>query len=146
MNDRRTMTIEDLGTQLGWLLFIALVTASITWTVTHEEIFREFREYCTDRSRTCRTLVARKVFYIFTCEYCFSHYVALGVLLMTGFHLLLPGWRGLVLALFATTAVANVYMSAFARLRLDVKAERLHTEAAEREIHGAAPPRPARRA
>jgi hypothetical protein len=25
-------------------------------------------------------------------------------------------------------------MSAFARLRLDVKAERLHTEAAEREI------------
>src|SRR5687768_7543376 len=110
MNDRRTMTIEDLGTQLGWLLFIALVTASITWTVTHEEIFREFREYCTDRSRTCRTLVARKVFYIFTCEYCFSHYVALGVLLMTGFHLLLPGWRGLVLALFATTAVANVYM------------------------------------
>ena len=52
----------------------------------------------------------------------------------------------LVLALFATTAVANVYMSAFARLRLDVKAERLHTEAAEREIHGAAPPRPARRA
>lgn len=140
------MTLEHLGTQLGWLLFIALVTASITWTVTHEEIFREFREYCTDRSRSCRTLVARKVFYIFTCEYCFSHYVAFGVLLLTGFHLLLPGWRGLVLALFATTAVANVYMSAFARLRLDVKAERLHTEAAEREIRGAAPPRPARRA
>ena len=60
------MTIVDLGTQLGWLLFIALVTASITWTVTHEEIFKEFREYCTDRSRTCRTLVARKAFYIFT--------------------------------------------------------------------------------
>lgn len=141
------MTLESLGTQLGWLLFVSLVTASITWTVTHEEIFREFRDYCTDRSRTCGTLLARKIFYVFTCEYCFSHYVALGVLLMTGFRLLLLDWRGVVLALFATTAVANVYMSAFARLRLDVKAERLHTEAAEREIHGAAPaPRPARRA
>ena len=27
--------------------------------------------------RTCRRLLYRKFFYVFTCEYCFSHYVAL---------------------------------------------------------------------
>ena len=139
------MSLDTLGVQFGWLLVVSLVTASLTWTVTHEEITREFRDYCQRRSQTDRGLFARKAFYVFTCEYCFSHYVALGMVLATGFRLLLPDWRGVVLAIFATSAVANVYMSAFARLRLDVKAERLHTEAAEREIHGEAgkesPPR-----
>jgi hypothetical protein len=139
------MPLDGLSVQFGWLLVVSLVTASITWTVTHEEITREFRDYCEERSRKGRGLFVRKAFYVFTCEYCFSHYVALGVVLATGFRLLLSDWRGVVLAVFATSAVANVCMSAFARLRLDVKAERLHTEAAEREIRGGAdkesPPR-----
>ena len=41
----------------------------------HEEIFREARESCASRSRSCRTLVQRKFFYIFACRSCFSHYV-----------------------------------------------------------------------
>jgi hypothetical protein len=130
------MTLGLLS-QVVWLLLLSLVTASLTWTITHEEVTRELRDYCTRRSRTSRTLVARKAFYMLTCEYCLSHYIAAGVLLLTGFRLLQDDWRGLALALFATSAVSNVYMSAFARLRLDVKAERLQTEAAEREIHGA---------
>ena len=132
------MPVNPLSVQFGWLLVVSLVTASITWTVTHEEITREFREYCQERSRKDRGLFARKAFYVFTCEYCFSHYVALAVVLTTEFRLLLPDWRGVVLAVLSVSAVANVYMSAFARLRLDVKAERLQTEAAEREIHGEA--------
>jgi len=46
------------------------------WTVTHEEVFREPREYCLQRSQKCRRLLQRKFFYLFTCEYCFSHYMA----------------------------------------------------------------------
>jgi hypothetical protein len=130
------MTLEDVGGQLVWLLLLALVTASVTWTVTHEEIFREVREYCASRSRTSRSWPARKAFYVLTCEYCFSHYIALAFLLLTGFRLLLGDWRGLVLAMFAISAVSNVYMSAYARLRLDVKAERLQTEAVERQVRG----------
>ena len=65
-----------IGTQVAWLLILAVPTASVAWTVTHEEVFREPREYCLQRSRKCRRLIERKFFYLFTCEYCFSHYVA----------------------------------------------------------------------
>jgi hypothetical protein len=37
--------------QIAWLLVLALPLASVTWTITHEEIFRELREgCCVDRS------------------------------------------------------------------------------------------------
>jgi hypothetical protein len=44
---------------------------------------------------------------------------------LTDLRLLVPGWRGAVLAWFATVWVANIYMSLFARLRLDIKRERV---------------------
>jgi hypothetical protein len=67
--------------------------------------------------------VQRKFFYLFTCEYCFSHYVTALVLILTRFTLLCEGWRGYVLAEFALVWLANVYMSFFNRLRLDIKQE-----------------------
>ena len=72
--------------------------ASIAWTITHEEIIREFRENCHAKSAECRRLYQRKFFYLFTCEYCFSHYVSAAFLWLTGFTLLLPGWRGWLIA------------------------------------------------
>ena len=57
--------------------------ASIAWTVTHEDIFRELREYCVQRSQSASGIVQRKFFYLFTCEYCFSHWVTLAVLAIT---------------------------------------------------------------
>ena len=54
-----------------------------------------------------------------------SHYVALAGVLLVDLRLLVPGWRGPLLAWFATVWVANVYMSLFARLRLDIKRERV---------------------
>jgi len=86
------MTAPDssrLWLQIVWLFVLALPIATISWTVTHEEIFREAREYCASRSKTCRGLIKRKFFYVFTCEYCFSHYVVAFFLFLTGFHLLL---------------------------------------------------------
>jgi hypothetical protein len=113
----------DLHTQFGFLMLLALPVACAAWTVTHEEVFREPREYCQKRSQSCKAVAERKFFYLFTCEYCFSHYVAAFFLLITRFQMLYLGWRGYLIAWFALVWVANVYMSIFNRLRLDIKHE-----------------------
>ena len=113
----------SLSHQFAYLVLLALPIACVAWTVTHEEVFREPREFCKRHSQLCKTLVQRKFFYLFTCEYCFSHYIAALVLWMTRFQLLYPGWRGYVLAEFALVWLANVFMSFFNRLRLDIKHE-----------------------
>jgi hypothetical protein len=105
------------------LLLLAVPVACVAWTVTHEEVFREPREWCEARSRLCRRLLARKMFYLFTCEYCFSHYAAAFFLILTRFTLLMPGWRGYLIAEFALVWIANMYMSFFGRLRLGIKHE-----------------------
>ncbi|MEG9432410.1 hypothetical protein [Terriglobus sp. ADX1] len=114
---------ETLARQAAILLLLALPIACMSWTVTHEEVFREPRDYCKDRSQHARSLPRRKFFYLFTCEYCFSHYVTALVLIFTRFQLLYSGWRGYVLAEFALVYLANVYMSLYNRLRLDIKHE-----------------------
>jgi hypothetical protein len=114
------------------LLVLSIPVASIAWTVTHEDLFREPREWCVARSRSSPSLLSRKVFYLFTCEYCFSHYVAALLLWITGYKLLFTDWRGYLIAGFCLVWIANVYMSAFARLRLDIKEERVKLSIAER--------------
>jgi len=107
--------------QFAFLFLLALPVACVSWTITHEEVFREPRDFCKNRAELCKPLLVRKFFYLFTCEYCFSHYVALFFLWMTRFTLLYEGWRGQLVAWFALVWVANVYMSAFNRLRLEIK-------------------------
>ncbi len=123
----------SLGHQVALLFVLALPIACISWTVTHEELLREPREWCLQRSRTCRSLLQRKFFYLFTCEYCFSHYVTAGVLVMTRYHLWLDDWRGYVLAEFALVFIANFYMSVFGELRLEIKHDRQVIAEADRE-------------
>ena len=123
-----------MSRELFTLFILALPIASIAWTVTHEEVFREPRDYCKDRSEKCDKLLQRKFFYLFTCEYCFSHYVAAFFLLVTRFKLLFPDWRGYLISGFALVWVANLYMSIFARVRLDVKRERVEIAAQEKAL------------
>ena len=120
--------------QLFWLFTLAIPVACVAWTVTHEEIFREPREYCVRRSREGTRLIERKFFYLFTCEYCFSHYVTAFFLFLTGYKLLLDDWRGYILSFFAVVAIANVYMSAFGRLRQEVKSEKLEAKRREKVL------------
>jgi hypothetical protein len=120
--------------QMLWLFVLAAPIACVAWTVTHEEVFREVHDYCVKKSEKSRTLLVRKFFYLFTCEYCFSHYVALAVVWVTGYRLLLPDWRGAILAWFTLVWIANVYMSLFGRLRLDIKRERVEIKAEEKEV------------
>ncbi|SRR5579871_987686 len=132
--------MPSLSSQVAVLFVLAIPIACVAWTITHEEIFREPREYCVRRSKVCAHLLQRKFFYLFTCEYCFSHWVSLGVLVLTRFHLLYADWRGYLFALFALVWVANVYMSAFGLLRLDIREERLETEIMESEKNQAGTP------
>jgi hypothetical protein len=119
------------GTDLLTLLILALPVAAIAWTVTHEELFRELRDYCAKRSEKCGTLPARKFFYLFTCEYCFSHYVSAGMLLMTRFTLLYDDWRGWFITWLALVWVANHLIGVFGRLRLGIRSERLEIDLKE---------------
>ncbi len=124
----------QLNLQLVWLFVLAVPIACIAWTVTHEEVVREPREYCIAQSKRASTLLARKFFYLFTCEYCFSHWVTAGFLALTQYRLLIDDWRGFILAEFALVYVANFYMALYARLRLDIKSERVEIALEERQL------------
>ena len=119
------------STDLLILLILALPVAAIAWTVTHEELFREFHDSCVTRSEKSRRLAVRKFFYLFTCEYCFSHYVSAGMLLITRFTLLYDDWRGWLITWFALVWVANHLISVFGRLRLGIRSERLEIDLKE---------------
>jgi uncharacterized membrane protein YagU involved in acid resistance len=119
--------------QLFWLFILALPIACIAWTVTHEEIFKEPREYCIACSKNSKTIFQRKFFYLFTCEYCFSHYVTIGFLILTDFHLLIADWRGYIIGGFALVWIANIYMSLFAFLRQEIKKEKTEITLMEKE-------------
>lgn len=114
----------NISLQLIWLFVLAVPIACISWTVTHEEIFREPRDWCIRRSQNRRTVMERKFFYLFTCEYCFSHYASIFFLVISDYKLLLPGWKGFVIAGFALVFVANIYMSLMALLRQAIKKEK----------------------
>ena len=116
------------------LLLLAIPIACVTWTVTHEEVFREPRDFCKRKSQDCPSLPQRKFFYLFTCEYCFSHYVTALVLLLTRYQMLYAGWRGYVLAEFALVFLANMYMSLYNRLRLDIKHENVAIAVEETQV------------
>ena len=122
------LTPMPLRMQFAYLFLLALPIASVSWTVTHEEVFREPRDFCKDKSERCRPLLLRKFFYLFTCEYCFSHYVTLIFLWITRFTLLYSGWRGYLVSWLSLVWVANFYMSAYNRLRLDIKHENVTIE------------------
>jgi hypothetical protein len=111
----------SLSTQIAWLFILAIPIACIAWTVTHEEIFREPREYCVSRSLHSKTLLGRKFFYLFTCEFCFSFYVTALILIITGYNLLFTDWRGYLIAGFSLIWIANVYMNLFFFIRIDIK-------------------------
>ena len=120
--------------QLLWLFVLAAPIACVAWTVTHEEVFKEFHDWAVRKSERSRHLYQRKFFYLFTCEYCFSHYVSAGAVFVTGYRLLLPDWRGAVIAWFTLVWIANVYISLFGRLRLDIKHERVEIRKEELEV------------
>jgi len=123
--------MAQLRFQILELFLLAIPVACVAWTVTHEEVFREPRDYCKRRSETCRFWIERKFFYLFTCEYCFSHYIAAIFVGIARYKLLFNDWRGYLISWLAVVWIANQYMSIYNRLRLDIKTERLEGEIKE---------------
>jgi hypothetical protein len=123
----------DLFNQILSLFILALPVACIAWTVTQEEVFREPREFCIKQSKLSSSIFRRKFFYLFTCEYCFSHYVTLFFIIFTDFHLLFFDWRGYIIAGFALVFMANIYMSLFALLRQAIKKEKTEIKVMEND-------------
>jgi hypothetical protein len=123
-----------LSQQVAYLFLLALPIACISWSVTHEEVFREPREFCVRKSKECKSILVRKFFYVFTCEYCFSHYVTIAFLIIAKYHLLYVGWRGYLVGGFALVWIANIYMSLFGFVRVGLKKERVTAEIVEMKL------------
>lgn len=113
----------NIADQVFWLLVIACAVASISWTITQEELFREPQEYLQRRSKQAKSFLIRKLFYMPTCEYCLSHWVSFALIAITGFRLIFDDWRGYLLAFFVTAWTANQIMSLYRRLRVGIKLE-----------------------
>ena len=124
-----------LHIQIIWLFILAIPIACMAWTVTHEAIFSEPREYCKRQSLTAKTLLRRKFFYLFTCEYCFSFYVTALFLLITKYHLLFADWRGYLISGLSLIWIANIYMSLFLFMRTDIKKEGIENKIKESELN-----------
>lgn len=122
----------EISEQIIWLFILAIPISCVAWTVTHEEVFREPREYCVQRFDKGRSLFEKKFFYLFTCEYCFSHYITIFFIWLVDYQLLLEGWRGYLIAGFALVFVANIYMSLFALLRQSIKKEKTEIKVLEK--------------
>jgi hypothetical protein len=120
--------MKTVGGQLFELFVLALPVAAIARTVVFEEIFRELREWCTCQSKTCKRVVSRKFFYLFTCEFCFSYWVSAAVVATTGFRLLYDSFLGYLVGLLSLVFVSNFYMNLYARLRVDVASEKKSIE------------------
>ena len=124
----------ELQLQVQYLFLLAIPIACLSWTVTHEEIFKEAREYCQKKSENCKNFVVKKFFYLFTCEYCFSHYVTVAFLIITKFHLGYEDWRGYLIGGFSLVWIANLYMSIFAWLRVSTKKEEMEADIKKAEL------------
>ena len=122
------MSIVD---QIFWLVVIAAAVASVAWTITQEEIFREPREWFVEGSKNAKSFLVRKLCYMPTCEYCLSHWVTLVMIFITEFRLIFPDWRGYLLSFFVTAWTANQLMSLYRSLRVEIK---LDNAIAEKEI------------
>lgn len=116
------------------IFILAIPVACVAWTVTKEEVFKEIREFCVGKSQSSKSLYQRKFFYLFTCEYCFSHYVTILILIMTNYTLVYDGWRGYILAGFSIVWIANVYTSVYSLMRTDLKKQKIITKKVENDL------------
>jgi hypothetical protein len=120
--------------QIVGLFLLAIPIACVARTVVFEEVFREPREFCMRKSKACRTTLARKFFYLFTCEYCFSHWVTIFFVAITGYKLMYAGFLGSMIGFFALVMVANFYLNIYSRLRLEITSEKKSIQAKEKQI------------
>ncbi|MBC7650735.1 MAG: hypothetical protein H7101_03195 [Deinococcales bacterium] len=107
-----------LSTQIIWLFVLAIPVACVAWTVTHEEIFADMRAYLKAISDKSSSWFVKKICYLFTCEYCFSFYVAALLLIITKYQLLFADWKGYLISELSLIWVTNAYISLYFFIKL----------------------------
>ena len=113
-------------------LVLAVPIACLVWTFTQEEIFREFRDTLKTYQREHGdSFWRKKLAYLPTCPYCFSHYVTIVFLGLFRFRMLVSDWRGYVVSLFTLVLIANVYITAYNMLRAALRASKAIADRAE---------------
>ena len=122
-----------ISNEIAALFILSVPVACISWTITHEEIFSELKKYCSKCSNESKNIIKRKFFYLFTCECCFSHYITALMLIITKYHLLYDDWKGYLVGGFSIVWIANIYMSIYGRIRVNLKKERIEADLIEEE-------------
>jgi hypothetical protein len=56
------------------------------------------------------------------------------MLVITRYTLLFPDWRGYLIAGFSLVWIANIYMSIYAFIKVDIKKERIIAQKEEKEV------------
>jgi hypothetical protein len=120
------------------VFWIAGAVALIAWTQAKEEIAKEFRNWLQHQSETGKTLVARKLAYMLTCEFCFSFWVSLISLIVFRHRVAYDDWRGVILALFATWGIANIYMTGYSRFRVEIRKDQMEIKKEEAKMENGA--------
>lgn len=115
------MNNSPLSTQIIWLFILAIPVACVAWTVTHEEIFADMRAYLKSISGRSNNWFVKKIYYLFSCEYCFSFYVTALLLIITKYQLLFADWRGYLISELSLIWIANTYMSLYFFIKIDSK-------------------------
>jgi hypothetical protein len=61
--------------------------------------------------------------------------VTIFFLFLTNFKLLIDDWRGYIIAGFALVFIANLYMSLYVLIKVDIKKERIITQKEEEKLN-----------
>lgn len=122
------------GLQVASLLLLGIPVAGMAWTVTHEEAFREPRPCCQKESAQAGSFVLGKFFYLFTCEYCFRHDVAAGVLLRIRLTAAVYGLAGILCCLLRSRLDGQPVQEHLQPTALDIKHEQVEIKADEQNI------------
>ncbi len=125
------MRARDSTLEVFW---IAAAVAIIAWTQAKEEITRELREWLQRQSETAKSIFTRKLAYMLTCEFCFSFWVSLLSLIVFRHRVAYADWRGVILAQFVTWGIANIYMTAYSRFRVEIRKDQIEIKKEEAKI------------
>jgi hypothetical protein len=147
----RTRRKEDAAMnyamQMIFALLLAIPVASIVWTFTQEEVFKEVRDSLKAyQKRHADSFWRQKLAYLPTCPYCLSHYVAAVFIAVFNFHMLADDWRGYVVSLFTLVLVTNLYVSLYNLVRVALRRQKALADKAEAELRYVLQTPPAERA
>lgn len=119
--------------ELATVLWLAAFVACASWAVTEAELFRELREGLKNWacSRHPNSTACKKVAYLVTCYYCFSHYVTVIALLLNPMKVVGHDWRGYVLSWLCIVSVAAVYLTIYNLLRVALRWAKARADTAE---------------